>query len=93
MLYGIIIIISSDLDELRRGTDNHLKAVHLNLSAVNDTVFQLQEQAKKFSADLASLESRLTVIESQPQEELIKQVNSIHGEVGNTHWLLWLSLN
>ena len=50
---------------------------------VNGSVAQLQEEAKKLSEDLAGLESRLTVIESQPQEKLIEQVDSIHHEVSN----------
>ena len=73
--------VSSDLDELRRETSQKFMVVRLNLGAVNDTVAQLQEEAKKLSADLAGLKSRLTVIEGQPQEKLIEQVDSIHREV------------
>ena len=84
-------IVSLDLDELKRGTDNRFTVVRANLGAVNDTVAQLQEQAKKLSADLADLESRLGVIESQPQEKLIEQVDSIHREVSNTQRELCLN--
>ena len=57
--------------------------IRVNLGTVNATVTQLRDEAKKLSADLASLKSRLTVIESQPQEKLIKQVDTIHQEVSD----------
>jgi hypothetical protein len=80
---GIIMptLSSPDLDELRKGTDNQFLVIRANLGAINGTVTQLQGEVKKLSADLAGLESRLTVIESQPQEKLIEQVDSIHREV------------
>ena len=77
------MLFSPDLDELRKGTDNQFMVIRVNLGTVNATVTQLRDEAKKLSADLASLKSRLTVIESQPQEKLIKQVDTIHQEVSD----------
>ena len=77
-------IVSPDLDEVRKGTDNQFMVIRVNLGAVNGTVTQLWEEARKLSADVASLKSRLTAIESQPQEKLIKQVDTIHQEVSDT---------
>ena len=58
--------------------------VHHDVGVVNSSVVQLQAEAKKLSENIASLETRLKVIESQPQEKLIEQVDSIHHEVSNT---------
>ena len=55
--------------------------VHHNLGVVNDSVSQVQSEAKKLSEEVDRLGNRLKVIESQPQEKLIEQVNSIHREV------------
>ena len=87
------MLFSPDLDELRKGTDNQFMVIHVHLGTINGTVTQLWEEARQLSADVASLKSRLTAIESQPQEKLIKQVDTIHQEVSDTLKLLCLSQN
>ena len=55
--------------------------MRLNIGLVNSTVAELRGVAMEMKAGLHRLESRLDVLESQPQEQLIKEVDSIHREV------------
>ena len=77
----VYVVDSPDIDDLRKATDNHFTMVHRDLERVNDTVAELQATASQMKKDFGSLDRRLKVIESQPQEKLIKQVDSIHHEV------------
>ena len=51
------------------------------MARANNTMAELQAAVIKLKADVRQLDARLKVIESQPQEQLIQQVGSIHREV------------